>query len=83
MLLVVSEGRRIIQIDTQTHQTDLVLEIGMDDYVTVIDSAVSEDGIGITVCGCKSGKLVLRSDWEEVGKVVDCASEVCDLKISP
>jgi hypothetical protein len=42
----------------------LILQIELDDFITVIDSAVSEEGTGLTVCGCKSGKLILRNDWE-------------------
>ena len=69
-MLVISGARKILQIDPSNHEITLILEIGFNDEVTVIDSAVSEEGIGIIVCGCKSGKLVIRNDWEEVGKVV-------------
>ena len=72
MLLVVSGGHRVLQIDPSTHEINLILDIGIKDEVTVIDSAVSEEGGGMTVCGCKSGKFILRNDWEEVGKVADC-----------
>jgi hypothetical protein len=60
----------------------LVLEVSLDDEVTVIDSAVSEEGVGYTICGCRSGKLLVRSDWEEVARVYDCLCEITDLKIS-
>lgn len=59
------------------------MDIGFDDFISVIDSSVSEEGAGLTICGCRSGKLILRNDWEENCKVVDCQAEVCDLKISP
>ena len=49
----------------------------------MIDSAVTDEGTGLTVCGCRSGKLIIRNDWEEVGKVIECGSEIGDLKISP
>lgn len=41
VLLVVSQGRRILQIDPDSHEVTLILDIGMDDFVNVIDSAVT------------------------------------------
>lgn len=42
VLLVVSGGNRILQIDSETHEVTLILEVGLDDFITVVDSAVSE-----------------------------------------
>lgn len=83
VLLVVSGGNRILQVDPDNHEVTVILEVGLNDFITVVDSAVSEEGAGLTVCGCRSGKLIIRNDWEEVGKVVECGAEICDLKISP
>ena len=53
-----------MQIDPENHEIDLVLTIKVDDFVNVIDSAVTEEGTGVIVCGCRSGKLIIRYDWE-------------------
>lgn len=80
---MISGGTRILQIDSEKHEVAFVLDIGINDFVTVIDSAVSEEGGGLIACGCKSGKLILRNDWAEMAKVMDCGAEILDLKISP
>ena len=63
VLLVVSGGNKILQIDPDSHEITLILKLDIDDFITVIDSAVSEEGGGLTVCGSRNGKLILRNDW--------------------
>lgn len=38
---MISGGTRILQIDSEKHEVAFVLDIGINDFVTVIDSAVS------------------------------------------
>ena len=40
-----------------------MLEINFEDEVSVIESAISEEGVGYTICGCTSGKMIVRTDW--------------------
>jgi hypothetical protein len=34
------------------------------------------------ICGCKSGKVLIRINNEEYPKIFDCSAEVTELKIS-
>ena len=72
----------MFEIDPKTHKVSLILEIGYEDVITVIDYAISEEGPAYTICGSLSGRLLVRVDEEEVAKVYDCQTEVTDLKIS-
>ena len=34
------------------------------------------------ICGCQSGRLYIRIDWEDNPKFYDCGTEILDAKIS-
>ncbi len=40
-IMVVSDNKRILQIDPESHKINLMLEIGYEDVITVIDYAIS------------------------------------------
>lgn len=80
--MVVSENKKVFEIDPESHKVNLMLEISYNDVITVIDYAISEEGPAYLVCGSQSGRLLVRIDEEEVAKVYDCQCEVTDLKIS-
>lgn len=81
-ILVVSENKKIFEIDPESHKVFLMLEISYNDVITAIDYAISEEGPAYMVCGSLSGRLLVRVDEEEVVKVYDCQCEITDLKIS-
>lgn len=40
-IMVVSDNKRILEIDPETHKINLMLELSYEDVITVIDYAVS------------------------------------------
>lgn len=48
----------------------------------MVEASHNDEGICYVICGCRSGRLLIRLDWEENPKICECGAAVVTARLS-
>lgn len=74
LILFATSHNKVLGIDSHTREVEDIWEISSVQAIVALDAVCSQDGLCYIICGCKSGRLYIRIDWEESPKFYDCGS---------